>query len=107
MIAIFLGATNLLALPFNGIFDVSLLLMGVSGLAIGIITQERSLNSVVVSRVLLVFVAVFTLGTMMNVGDYYFGTEQSGGYYPWVITAPFVLAVFFLATQFRTWLSPS
>lgn len=101
LIVLFVGASFLLGQPFNGFFSVAATLTGVAGLALGAFTQDRKINDLNIQYTILVLGLLCLLGAGLDVYGYYSEVRQSGNYYPWILVAPFLVAVLFLMWQFR------
>lgn len=101
LVVLLVATSFLLGQPFNGYFSVTATLIGVAGLALGALSQDQKIDDLSIQYTILVLGILCLLGAGLDVYGYYSEARQSGNYYPWILMAPFVIAVLFLMWQFR------
>lgn len=96
LIAIFVGAAGFLfGQVFAGEFGVAGTLAGVGGVAAGILASFTWRAS---TRIMAIAAcAIGLLGAGLHAYDYYSVPQLPGNYYAWFLTAPFAIALLFIA----------
>jgi hypothetical protein len=104
-LAAFGGAVFLLGQAFAGEFSPGGMLAGIGGLTAGALAFVNLRSRA--STLLLAGCAVGLAGAALHAYEYYSTPHLQGNYYAWFITAPFALALVYLAVRARHMPSPT
>jgi hypothetical protein len=98
MVVLFVAAAGFLfGQLFAGDFSIGATLAGVGGVTAGILMTFRF--HFILLRVTVIGCAAGLLGAGIDVYDYYSTPHAPGNYYPWFLTAPFAVALIFIALR--------
>jgi hypothetical protein len=99
-VAGFIGAVFLLGQAFAGEFSLGGTLAGIGGIVAAALAYRTT--PAIFRTLLLAGCAVGVLGVALDAWEYFSVPQFPGGYYAWFITAPFVLALVYIAYRAAT-----